>query len=163
MSKYIEELMSPQLMMVVYVFIAFVVALYLLSVAYVFIDAKRRGVQAFWAWGLLALIPFVGLIAYLVMRPSMYASDREEQELEMALQEAARGSLESLPVLPYSHPIGASAPHVAHGVSCRAPIRTRHRIPMAGALSNGGANRGEVGLRMTSSFGNASPYENGYT
>lgn len=57
MSKYIEELMSPQLMMVVYVFIAFVVALYLLSVAYVFIDAKRRGVQAFWAWGLLALIP----------------------------------------------------------------------------------------------------------
>lgn len=87
MSKYIEELMSPQLMMVVYVFIAFVVALYLLSVAYVFIDAKRRGVQAFWAWGLLALIPFVGLIAYLVMRPSMYASDREEQELEMALRE----------------------------------------------------------------------------
>lgn len=87
MSKYIEELMSPQLMMVVYVFIAFVVALYLLSVVYVFRDAKRRGIQSYWAWGLLALVPLVGLIAYLVMRPSMYASDREEQELDMALRE----------------------------------------------------------------------------
>ena len=63
MSKYIEELMSPQLMFAMYGFIAFVVALYLLSVVYVFIDAKRRGVQAFWAWGLLALGPFVGRIA----------------------------------------------------------------------------------------------------
>ena len=42
MSKYIEELMSPQLMIAVYGFIAFIVALYLLSVVYVFIDAKRR-------------------------------------------------------------------------------------------------------------------------
>lgn len=87
MSKYIEELMSPQLMIAIYGFIAFVVALYLLSVVYVVIDAKRRGVQAFWVWGLVALIPLVGLIAYLVMRPGMYASDREEQELEMALRE----------------------------------------------------------------------------
>jgi RNA polymerase subunit RPABC4/transcription elongation factor Spt4 len=87
MSKYIEELMSPQLMIAIYGFIAFVVALYLLSVVYVVIDAKRRGVQVFWAWGLVALIPLVGLIAYLAMRPGMYASDREEQELEMALRE----------------------------------------------------------------------------
>ena len=40
MSKYIEELMSPQLMLAVYGIIACVIALYLLSVAYVFIDAK---------------------------------------------------------------------------------------------------------------------------
>ena len=56
MSKYIQELMSPQLMMAVYLFIGFIVALYVLSVVYVFIDAKRRGVKAFWAWGLVALI-----------------------------------------------------------------------------------------------------------
>ena len=87
MSKYIEELMSPQLMFAMYGFIAFVVALYLLSVVYVFIDAKRRGVQAFWAWGLLALVPFVGLMAYIVMRPASYVADREEQELDMALRE----------------------------------------------------------------------------
>ncbi len=52
-------------------------------------------IQAFWAWGLLALVPFVGLIAYIVMRPGSYALDREEQELDMA-----RG----LPQLAHSHP-----------------------------------------------------------
>lgn len=97
MSKYIEELMSPQLMIAVYGFIAFIVALYLLSVVYVLIDAKRRGVQAFWAWGLLALVPFVGLIAYIVMRPGSYALDREEQELDMALRERQLAQYGSCP------------------------------------------------------------------
>lgn len=87
MSKYIQELMSPQLMMAVYLFIGFIVALYVLSVVYVFIDAKRRGVKSFWAWGLVALIPLVGLIAYIVLRPNSYASDREEQELDVAIRE----------------------------------------------------------------------------
>ena len=97
MSKYIEELMSPQLMFAMYGFIAFVVALYLLSVVYVFIGAKRRGVQAFWAWGLLALVPFVGLMAYIVMRPASYVADREEQELDMALRERQLAQYGSCP------------------------------------------------------------------
>ena len=97
MSKYIEELMSPQLMFAMYGFIAFVVALYLLSVVYVFIDAKRRGVQAFWDWGLLALVPFVGLMAYIVMRPASYVADREEQELDMALRERQLAQYGSCP------------------------------------------------------------------
>ena len=87
MSKYIQELMSPQLMMVVYLFIGFVVALYLRSIVYVFIDAKRRGADMFWLWGILSFVPIVGLIAYLVLRPNSYASDREEQELDIALRE----------------------------------------------------------------------------
>ena len=97
MSKYIEELMSPQLMFAMYGFIAFVVALYLLSVVYVFIDAKRRGVQAFWAWGLLALVPFVGLVAYIVMRPASYVADREQQGLDMALRERQLAQYGSCP------------------------------------------------------------------
>lgn len=87
MSKYLAELMSPQLMAVVYLFIAFIVALYLLSVAYVVVDAKRRGVKQYWGWGLAALIPFVGLVAYVVLRPNSYRADRDEQELDMALRE----------------------------------------------------------------------------
>lgn len=87
MSKYISELMSPQFMGVVYAFVGFIIALYVLSVVYVFIDARRRGASAYVAWGIIALIPFVGLIAYLVLRPHSYASDREEQELDMALRE----------------------------------------------------------------------------
>ena len=89
MSKYISELMSPQLMGVVYAFVGFIVALYVLSVVYVFIDARRRGASAYVAWGIIALIPFVDLIAYLVLRPHSYASDREEQELDMACASAS--------------------------------------------------------------------------
>ena len=50
MSKYISELMSPQLMGVVYAFVGFIIALYVLSVVYVFIDARRRGASSrLWA------------------------------------------------------------------------------------------------------------------
>ena len=56
MSKYISELMSPQLMGVVYAFVGFIIALYVLSVVYVFIDARRRGASAYVAWGIIALI-----------------------------------------------------------------------------------------------------------
>lgn len=48
MSKYINELMSPQLMGVVYAFVGFIIALYVLSVVYVFIDARRRGATPTW-------------------------------------------------------------------------------------------------------------------
>ena len=47
MSKYISELMSPQLMGVIYAFVGFIVALYVLSVVYVFIDARRRGASPY--------------------------------------------------------------------------------------------------------------------
>ena len=97
MSKYIQELMSPQLMMAIYLFVGFIAALYILSVVYVFIDAKRRGVNAFWAWGIVSLIPFVGLIAYLVLRPNSYIADREEQELDMALRERQLAQYGSCP------------------------------------------------------------------
>lgn len=63
--------MSPQLMGVVYAFVGFIIALYVLSVVYVFIDARRRGASAYVAWGIIALIPFVGLIAYLVLRRTL--------------------------------------------------------------------------------------------
>lgn len=93
MSKYISELMSPQLMGVIYAFVGFIVALYVLSVVYVFIDARRRGASAYVAWGIIALIPFVGLIAYLVLRPHSYASDREEQELTWPCASASLPSM----------------------------------------------------------------------
>ena len=97
MSKYIQELMSPQLMGALYLFIAFIVALYLLAIVYVFIDARRRGAQAWWAWGLVSIIPFVGLIAYIALRPGSYQSDREEQELDMALREHQLAQFGSCP------------------------------------------------------------------
>lgn len=87
MMKYIQELMSPQVMAVFYALIIAVIVLYVLAIAYVVIDARRRGVQSYVALGIIAAIPVVGLIAYLVLRPATLVADREEQELDMALRE----------------------------------------------------------------------------
>lgn len=87
MMKYIQELMSPQVMAVFYALIIAVIVLYVLAIAYVVIDARRRGAQSYVAWGIIAAIPVVGLIAYLVLRPATLVADREEQELDMALRE----------------------------------------------------------------------------
>ncbi|MDO4596723.1 MAG: zinc ribbon domain-containing protein [Coriobacteriaceae bacterium] len=97
MSKYIAELMSPQVMAVFYVFIGFVIALYALSIVYVVKDAQRRGVQSYVLWGIIAAIPFVGLIAWLVLRPASFAADREEQELDIALRERQLAEYGSCP------------------------------------------------------------------
>lgn len=87
MSKYISELMSPQLMGVVYAFVGFIIALYVLSVVYVFIDARRRGASAYVAWGIgVRAQDQVGNEAY-KRDEGDDASDREEQELDMALRE----------------------------------------------------------------------------
>ena len=41
----LSELLTPELMMAIYLFVAFIAALYVLSVIYVFVDARRRGIQ----------------------------------------------------------------------------------------------------------------------
>ena len=122
MSKYISELMSPQLMGVIYAFVGFIIALYVLSVVYVFIDARRRGASAYVAWGIIALIPFVGLIAYLVLRPHSYAADREEQELDMAPARAPACPVRHLPAVRRPHREGlCGLPCVRYPGSQRVP------------------------------------------
>lgn len=87
MSEIFAEIMSPQLKAVMFTFIGFIIAVYLLCVIYVILDARRREAEPFAIWCIVAFIPLVGLLAYVVMRPSMYAADREEQELDIALRE----------------------------------------------------------------------------
>ena len=45
LDSILQEIMSPQLQMAIYLFVGFIVALYALSVVYVFIDARRREEQ----------------------------------------------------------------------------------------------------------------------
>ena len=134
MSKYIQRLMSPQLMMAIYLFVGFIAALYILSVVYVFIDAKRRGVNAFWAWGIVSLIPFVGLIAYLVLRPNSYIADREEQELDMALRERQLAQYGTCPQVRQPHREGlCGVPRVQHPGAQRLPqLPSFPRCPLEG-------------------------------
>lgn len=75
----------PELQIVFNLFIVIVVALYILSIVWVVRDARNRG--AMWVvWGIVALIPLVGVLAYNLMRPPLLQSDKDEQELDVALK-----------------------------------------------------------------------------
>ena len=87
MSELIELIFTPQVRMVLTMLGVCLVLLYLLSIAYVVKDSRARGSQAWWAWSIVSIIPLVGLVAYLILRPPSYAIDRDEQELEIALRE----------------------------------------------------------------------------
>lgn len=83
-----NELLTPELRLVLMFLAVFVVMLYVMSVVYVARDSRRRGASAWIVWTLAALIlPGIGLVMYLIMRPSTYTVDREEQALDIALRE----------------------------------------------------------------------------
>lgn len=86
MSELLSHLMVPELQIVLIVLVVMLLALYVLSVVWVIRDAYHRGVT-WWVWGLVALIPIVGVIAYCLMRPPLLQIDRDEQELEVALKQ----------------------------------------------------------------------------
>ena len=73
--------------MVLYLMVICVVMLYILSIVYVIRDAQRRGAEPWWMWAIISVIPIVGLLAYVILRPSSYLIDREEQDLDIALRE----------------------------------------------------------------------------
>lgn len=87
MAELINLIYTPQVRMVLMLIAGCLVVLYLLSIIYVIKDARARGSAAWWAWGVISLIPIAGLVAYLILRPNSYAIDRDEQELEIALRE----------------------------------------------------------------------------
>lgn len=86
MKDIIEQLFTPQVMLVFKGFLVFLFLLYVLSILWVIRDSYLRGSYP-WLWGVVALIPVVGLIAYLILRPTMYSVDRQEQDIEIALRE----------------------------------------------------------------------------
>ena len=78
--------------MVLYLMVICVVMLYILSIVYVIRDAQRRGAEPWWMWAIISVIPIVGLLAYVILRPSSYLIDREEQDLDIALQSTMTSS-----------------------------------------------------------------------
>ena len=87
MSDLISQLITPEVRMVLYLLVAYVVMLYILSIVYVVRDAQRRGAEPWWLWAIISVIPGIGLLAYVILRPSSYLVDREEQDLDIALRE----------------------------------------------------------------------------
>ena len=87
MSDLINQLITPEVRMVLYLLVAYVVMLYSLSIVYVARDAQRRGAEPWWLWAIVSVVPGIGLLAYVILRPSSYLVDREEQDLDIALRE----------------------------------------------------------------------------
>ena len=86
MGEMIGQLMTPELQVAITVVIVLLVLLYILSIIWVVRDAYMRGTP-WWLWGLISLVPVIGLIAYLLLRPPLLQIDRDEQELEIALKQ----------------------------------------------------------------------------
>ena len=86
MSELLSQLWTPQVQTAFTVVVVLLVILYVLSIVWVVRDAYMRGTK--WQiWAVVALVPFVGLIAYCLLRPPMLQIDRDEQELEVALKQ----------------------------------------------------------------------------
>lgn len=85
MSDLLSQVLSPEVMGVLTVFVVLLVILYVLSIFWSIRDAASR--DGSWALGLLSIIPLVGLVAYCMVRPTLLKSDREEQDLEIALKQ----------------------------------------------------------------------------
>lgn len=86
MSELLSQLWTPQMQMAFVVVVGLLVILYVLSIVWVIRDAYRRGTVWF-IWAIIALVPIVGVIAYLMMRPPLLQIDKDEQELEVALKQ----------------------------------------------------------------------------
>ena len=86
MSELLSQLWTPEVQMAVTALIAVLVVFYILSIVWVARDAYLRGTH-WYLWAILALIPYVGAIAYCLLRPPMLQMDRDEQELEVALKQ----------------------------------------------------------------------------
>ena len=91
MQELFDQLITPEVRMVLYLMVVCVVMLYILSIVYVIRDAQRRGAEPWWMWAIISVIPIVGLLAYVILRPSSYLIDREEQDLDIALRSTRTG------------------------------------------------------------------------
>lgn len=85
MTELLSQLWTPELQAAFTVVIVVLVILYVLSIIWTARDAYQRGTS--WVWCLIALIPFLGVVAYCLLRPSLLQIDRDEQELEIALKQ----------------------------------------------------------------------------
>lgn len=86
MSDLLSQLWTPEMQTAFTLVMVMLVILYILSVVWVARDAYLRGTY-WYVWAIVALVPLVGVVAYLLLRPQMLQLDRDEQELEVALKQ----------------------------------------------------------------------------
>ena len=80
-----SSLFGPGVMLLFFIFFAALIFLYIMSIVWARKDAVARGANEKFAM-LISLIPFAGVLAYVLMRPPLLLIDKEEQELDIALK-----------------------------------------------------------------------------
>ena len=86
MSELMSQVITPEVQSVIATLVMFCAIIYVLIVVWIARDAYHRGAN-WWLWAIIGLIPIVGVIAYVLLRPSLLRIDRDEQELEIALKQ----------------------------------------------------------------------------
>lgn len=86
MSELLSQLWTPQMQTAFTIVVVLLAILYVLSIIWVIRDAYLRG-TTWYVWAIVALVPFIGVIAYILLRPPLYRVDRDEQELEILLKQ----------------------------------------------------------------------------
>ena len=76
MSELLSQLITPEIQMAFTVVVVLLVILYILSIVWVARDAYLRGTY-WYVWGIVALVPLVGVIAYCLLRPPLLLIDRD--------------------------------------------------------------------------------------
>ncbi len=84
MSEILTQMFSLPVQIALGVFVIIIIMLYLLSIVWVNRDARMRQAPAI-MWTIIAIIPVAGLIAYCLLRPSLCALDRDEQDMQLEL------------------------------------------------------------------------------
>ncbi len=91
MSEMLNQLLTGPVKMVLAACVVFVIVVYLLSIIWVIRDARSRNTS--WImWGIIAIIPVAGLIAYCLLRPALTDADQEEQDLGTELARRQLGA-----------------------------------------------------------------------
>lgn len=86
MSEILSQLWSPEVQVIVTILGIMLLLLYVLCIVWVARDAYSRG-AVWYVWAIISLVPVVGVVAYLLLRPPMMQIDHDEQELEVALKQ----------------------------------------------------------------------------
>ncbi len=84
MSEILTQMFSLPVQIALGVMVIIIIMLYLLSIVWVNRDARMRQAPAI-MWTIIAIIPVAGLIAYCLLRPSLCALDRDEQDMQLEL------------------------------------------------------------------------------
>ena len=86
MSEFMSQVITPEVQQAFSILLVLCAVVYVLVAVWVARDAYNRG-TVWWLWAIIALVPILGVVAYVLLRPSLLRIDRDEQELEIALKQ----------------------------------------------------------------------------